>query len=92
MERRRQPRQRTSKSARILLSRYHSVIDCTVRDISPTGASLDVASTLGIPDRFDVMFDADKSIRTCRLIWFKQKQIGVEFTRDDAETVATNGA
>jgi PilZ domain len=85
MERRRHPRARTLKSARILLNRHYSVIDCTVRNLSPTGACLDVATTLGIPDRFDVMFDSDKSIRPCRLIWHKDKQIGVEFASDVEE-------
>ena len=85
MERRRHPRAGTLKSARILLNRHYSVIDCTVRNLSPTGACLDVATTLGIPDRFDVMFDADKSIRPCRLIWHKDKQIGVEFASDVEE-------
>jgi hypothetical protein len=79
MERRRQPRTRTLKSARILLNHHHSVIDCTVRNLSPQGARLDVASALGIPDEFDVIFDADHSIRPCRLVWHKEKQLGVEF-------------
>jgi len=85
MERRRSPRTRTLKSARILLNHHHSVIDATVRNLSPTGACLNVASTLGIPERFDVLFDADKSIRSCRLIWYKDKQIGVEFAHDEGE-------
>src|SRR5262245_53093851 len=81
MERRRRSRTRTSKSARILLDHHYSAIDCTVRDLSPTGACLSVASTLGIPDCFDVLF-ADNSIRPCRLIWHREKQIGVEFAAD----------
>jgi hypothetical protein len=28
------------------------------------------------------LFDIDKSIRPCRLIWHKDRQIGVEFERD----------
>jgi hypothetical protein len=83
MERRRHPRARTLKSARILLNHHHSVIDATVRNLSPNGACLNVASTLGIPESFDVLFEADKSIRSCRLIWYKDKQIGVEFAPDE---------
>jgi hypothetical protein len=79
MERRRRPRVRTLKSAHILLNQRRSVIDCTVRNLSPAGACLAVESALGIPESFDVLFDADKSIRPCRLIWHKEKQIGVEF-------------
>jgi hypothetical protein len=79
MERRRQMRARTLKSARILFNQHHSVIDCTVRNLSADGACLNVASSLGIPERFDVMFDADHSVRPCRMVWHKEKQLGVEF-------------
>ena len=79
MERRHQLRSRTLKSARILLKHHQSVIDCVVRNLSPTGACMKVETTFGIPDRFDVMFAVDKSIRTCRLVWHKDRQIGVEF-------------
>jgi len=82
MERRHQSRSRTLKSARILLNHHQSVIDCVVRNLSPTGACLKVETTFGIPDRFDVMFDVDKTIRACRLIWHKDRQIGVEFEGD----------
>jgi hypothetical protein len=79
MERRRQPRARTLKSAHILFNQHHSVIDCTVRNLSAEGTCLNVASAIGIPERFDVMFDADQSIRPCRMVWHKEKQLGVEF-------------
>jgi PilZ domain len=79
MERRRQRRARTLKSARILFNQHHSVIDCTVRNMSPTGACLNVESALGIPEQFDVMFEADHTVRPCRMIWHKEQQIGVEF-------------
>ncbi len=79
MERRRQPRARTLKSARIVFNQHHSVIDCTVRNLSPVGACLNVASAVGIPDRFDVIFDADQTTRPCRVVWHKEKQLGVEF-------------
>jgi hypothetical protein len=82
MERRHQLRSRALKSARILLNHHQSVIDCVVRNLSPTGACLKVETTFGIPDRFDVMFDIDKSIRPCRLIWYRDRQIGVEFESD----------
>jgi PilZ domain-containing protein len=79
MERRRDTRARTLKSAHILFNQHHSVIDCTVRNLSAGGACLNVASAIGIPERFDVMFDADHSIRPCRMVWHKEKQLGVEF-------------
>jgi PilZ domain len=83
MERRRRQRTRTLKSARILLNHHHSVIDCTVRNLSETGACLNVASAVGIPPEFDVFFEADRTIRPCRLVWHKEKQVGVEFAEGE---------
>ena len=79
MERRQSLRMRTLKAARILFNQHKSVIDCTVRNLSPTGACLTVPSVVGIPDRFEVWFDADKSIRPCRVVWHKERLLGVEF-------------
>jgi hypothetical protein len=79
VERRRKPRARTLKIARIVFNHHRSVIDCTVRNLSPLGACLNVASAIGIPEEFDVIFDADQSIRPCRMIWHKERQLGVEF-------------
>ena len=79
MERRRHPHLRTLKAGRILLNHHHSVIDCTVRSLSTLGACLQVASTIGIPERFDLVFDADHVIRTCRIVWHRENRLGVEF-------------
>jgi hypothetical protein len=79
MERRQAQRVRTYKSARILLNNHHSVISCTVRNMSPVGACLRVPSAMGIPERFDVMFDADNSVRPCRVVWHKERELGIEF-------------
>jgi len=82
MERRRKQRTRTLKKARILFNHHHSVIDCTVRNLSPHGACLNVASAIGIPETFDVIFDADHSVRACRMVWHKEHQLGVEFAEN----------
>lgn len=82
MERRKHPRLRTLKAARILLNQHHSVLDCTVRNVSACGACLSVASTVGIPERFDVIFEADHSVRACRMVWHKERQVGVEFASE----------
>lgn len=79
MERRQQARMRTLKSARIIFNGHRSVIDCTVRNLTSGGACLNVESAIGIPERFDVLFVADKSVRPCRMVWHKEKQLGVEF-------------
>jgi hypothetical protein len=54
-------------------------IDCIVRNLSETGASLEVISPVGIPDRFTLVVDTEGSKRPCRIVWRKEKRIGVRF-------------
>jgi hypothetical protein len=54
-------------------------IDCTVRNISDTGAALDVTSPLGIPAQFTLVTDGNHL--SCRVVWRKEKRIGVTFER-----------
>ena len=54
-------------------------IDCTVRNLSEAGAALDVISPVGIPDRFTLLIEAEHSHRPCRVVWRKEKRIGVHF-------------
>nr|WP_074832825.1 MULTISPECIES: PilZ domain-containing protein [Bradyrhizobium] len=55
------------------------VIDCLVRNISETGAALEVASPLGIPETFNLVISGDSS-RRCQIAWRRDKRIGVAFT------------
>jgi hypothetical protein len=54
-------------------------IDCTVRNISDSGAALEVASPLCIPDRFNLVIRSDNLNRPCRIVWRKEKRLGVAF-------------
>lgn len=54
-------------------------IDCTVRNLSDTGAALDVSSPIGIPDQFTLFVPADGKHLECTVIWRKEKRIGVRF-------------
>ena len=79
MEEKRTPeRHRMLKHATIMFG-WAAGISCVVRNVSPTGACLEVASHSGIPDTFDLVFDHDKSRRTCEVIWRKRLLIGVTF-------------
>ena len=54
-------------------------IDCTVRNLSASGAALDVASPLGIPERFTLVVPADGTQKLCQVIWRKETRLGVAF-------------
>jgi hypothetical protein len=76
-EHRTTPRRRLLKAGRISFG--GGAIDCTVRNFSETGAALDVSSPVGIPDRFTLVMEADQRHLPCRVIWRKEKRIGVHF-------------
>ena len=52
---------------------------CRVVSLSEGGAALDVPSASAIPDRFQLMTERDRLVRTCRVVWIKQNRLGVEF-------------
>ena len=74
-ERRTFSRQRVLKPATISFS--GGAISCALRNVSRTGASLEVDSPIGIPEAFDLVMD--NSRRPCRVIWRREKRIGVRF-------------
>jgi hypothetical protein len=71
------PRRRTLKAGSI--ESGGGVIDCIVRNVSETGAALEVVSPLFIPDRFTLTVPTDQLMRRCHIVWRKQKRIGVVF-------------
>lgn len=73
------PRHRVLKGARIQFG--GASIDCTVRNISETGAALDVQSPLGIPTEFTLVTETDR--RPCRVVWRKEKRIGIIFEKQE---------
>lgn len=62
-----------------LISFGSAGIDCTVRNISPNGADLDVASIIGIPKSFQLMIKTDHFLPRCRLVWNDDRRLGVAF-------------
>ena len=54
-------------------------LDCTVRNLSETGAALEVVTPLFIPDRFTLFIPSDQFKRPCHIVWRKEKRIGVAF-------------
>jgi hypothetical protein len=77
-EHRTSPRRRTLKAGTISFG-GGGAIDCTVRNLSENGAALEVISPVGIPERFTLLVEADQRNLPCRVIWRKEKRIGVQF-------------
>lgn len=72
-------RQRVLKSAKIVSMNQWSLIDCTVRDMSETGAKLMVADPMTIPNLCRFLLPADNTIRDARVAWRRDGSVGIEF-------------
>ena len=77
-ERRKIIRHRTLKAGSIRFNRSGG-IDCRVRNLSPAGACLEVASQVGIPDDFVLVVDVDHLTQSCHVIWRTATRMGVVF-------------
>jgi hypothetical protein len=77
-ERRKVLRHRTLKRGSISFNRAAG-IDCRVRNLSPAGACLEVASQVGIPDDFVLVIEHDHLREPCHVIWRTALRLGVEF-------------
>jgi PilZ domain len=77
MERREVPRNAVLMSGAIEFA--GGTISCLIRNISILGASLDVTNPSDIPERFNLVFRADRAHIPCHIIWRQEKRIGVAF-------------
>ena len=92
-DRRAEPRRRVLKEGKILFNHRRSVIDCVLRNMSETGACLELASPLGAPEAFDLLIDGETQPRTCASVWRHDNKIGVTFDAPaaNAEAVSERG-
>jgi hypothetical protein len=76
-ERRQSPRRKVLKGARIAFA--DEGIACTVRNLSATGAGLDVPNALSLPPSFMLVIERDGFMRRCRPVWCNERRVGVAF-------------
>ena len=53
--------------------------NCVVRNLSATGAALEIKSPAGIPARFTLLVPGDRLSLACRIVWRKAFRLGVVF-------------
>jgi PilZ domain len=71
------PRSRVLKAGTITFG--GTSIACTVRNISASGAALEVTGPLWFPDRFTLEIASEQLRKPCHIVWRKEKRIGVAF-------------
>lgn len=72
-------RQKVLKSGRIVLDDL-SGFDCTLRDVSTTGAKLITKKPDDVPETFRLLIMSDSTIRPVKVMWRKPDSVGVHFT------------
>ena len=77
-EKRAVPRHRVLKRGTLAFSSGGG-LDCTVRNLSPTGARVDIASPVGVPEAFTLVIESDHFMRHCHAVWSSEQRIGVAF-------------
>lgn len=76
LERRIAPRRNTFIQATITMG--FSTVPCIVRNVSDSGAKLEVGRVNTIPDRFDLVVPGHRP-QPCRVVWRALKEIGVQY-------------
>jgi len=65
----------------VVIRRGATTMQCTLQDLTSTGACLTLAGTGQVPDTFELTFDRGRSNRPCRVKWRAGNKIGVSFEK-----------
>jgi hypothetical protein len=79
MDQRSNKRQRTVLDGRIVFNNRFSLIDCTVRDLSDTGARIAFDHAITIPPEFEIEIPKKSLSLWARVMWSNGKEHGVMF-------------
>jgi len=74
----------------LILALDNSVVDdCTVADISATGAQLRLAAKDDFPDEFNlILAKGGKVHRRCAVVWRSKNRVGVRFVTPEKQAAA----
>jgi hypothetical protein len=78
-DRRSSKRRRTVLRGRVVFNNRSSVLDCTVRDLSDTGAQLTLADVSALPPEFELEIPGKSLQVQARLMWSRGRNHGVRF-------------
>ena len=83
-DRRSSKRRRTVLKGRVVFNNRSSVLDCTVRDLSNTGAQLTLPDVSALPPDFELEIPGKNLQVQARLMWSRGKNHGVRFDQTSA--------
>jgi hypothetical protein len=77
-DQRRASRRNVARAARLSFARRS--MTCIVRNLSTTGAAIEVSNPAEVPDSFRLVLEMEAMERRCRVVWRRKGRIGVEFS------------
>ncbi len=80
-------RKRVLKGGFIAFSARHATLPCVVRDISASGARLQVEQATTVPDTFELIVELDGFEAPCVVVWRRATEVGVTFLSTPAKVM-----
>ena len=80
-DRRSSKRRRTVLKGRVVFNNRSSVLDCTVRDLSDTGAQITLADVSTLPPDFELEIPSKDILVQVQVMWSRGKNHGVRFVQ-----------
>ena len=77
---RREPRRRVLKDGKIVSPSLHGAIDVRIRDLSQSGALIDLPIGTKIPDSFGFLVVSESKVYPAIAKWRRGERAGIEFT------------
>jgi PilZ domain len=81
-------RARVLKGAKLVDMRNWSLVDCTVRDMSDTGARIVCGDQFAVANEFRFLLPANNTIQNARVVWRRGDLLGIEFTGEKTRAPA----
>jgi methyl-accepting chemotaxis protein len=89
-EQRRSKRQALHYRAQIEAVGDEAALDCTIRDVSETGARVATKAPDQVPEQFILRLTKDGATRRlCKVVWRSDREVGVSFVRPPRQVKIT---
>src|SRR5918997_3066146 len=82
------PRLRSFLKGRVLFNGGQNSLDCLIRDISSSGARLELSASVTLPDRFDLYLPHRDETCKVQIQWRRDNQLGIAFEQVEAPPAA----
>jgi PilZ domain-containing protein len=88
-ERRKSIRKRTFLGGRLAFQARYATLDCTIRNLSDTGARIAVDGSAILPDEFDFTLTRNDRAYRARLVWRDADAAGLELCSAETSGIVT---